>query len=181
VGRSARGARKTRSAAALALFAIAWLVGLGTFLLSSDAAAAVGQCQGELASVAPASDLAESQDWDELCQSESSNDQRTLTHRDVPICLWQGASAIAPLPVLPTDGASAEAAPRACPDARAVTELTSGSDHPPKLSPRFPVEGVLASAILIPARGEPALLVAPALPPGAGRLVTSSVYRPPRA
>jgi hypothetical protein len=102
-----------------------------------------------------------------------------VSHRDVPICMSEGASAVAPLPLSPTTPSTADASPRSCNHA-AVDAWAPNQDLPDKL-PKSSPEAALPGA-MSPPLGDCAPLVLPRSCSGRAALAHSAaVYRPPRA
>jgi hypothetical protein len=91
------------------------MMAFAAMLCAAPAAAAVaGQCHVELYSPAdratpPAEDPGDQWSCREV-------EPEPIRAHQVPICLIEGASAVAPLPILPTDGARAESADPPTPD-----------------------------------------------------------------
>ncbi|RLB48981.1 MAG: hypothetical protein DRI90_24940 [Deltaproteobacteria bacterium] len=146
-------------------------------------AGAAGQCLGEVASWGPEAPLPPRRSekdayWDRW-MSDGSVARGPVHHREIPMSLNEGASAIAPLTARPVDDSRIEATPRCSPwDGPEL--WVSGSDRQPDKSP--PATGeVVAPSLTEPEPVAPALRVLPRQiddQKAAGHRCT--VYRPPR-
>jgi len=144
-------------------------------------ASATHQCLGELASwipEPPAPPQCEDDAYWELWMCDAAG-SRPVSYREVPICLSEGASAIAPRTVLPTDDSRIEATPRCNPLDRADQWAASPEDRPDHPAP-------LLGDVVLPAPPSPpplpvvALLLPRRLIQGEVTGHRFAVYRPPR-
>jgi len=174
VARRRRRAPPGRALLVLAAVALSWL-------LAAPAAAAAQQCLEQTASRAaerPAQ-AAPADDWEAwMCASDRA--AREWPASAVPMCLSEGASAVAPRPIHPVDGARAEAVHR-CPDRDGAEQWRAGSpDKPSKPPPPAPHDGTLATPpASTPPSSRPVTIEHPLPGPGPAG-VKPSVYRPPR-
>jgi len=163
--------------------AMALLLGAG-----QAQASAASQCVGELASWIPQapSPPARTQErseedayWD-LWMSDGATTGCTVNPREVPMCLSEGASAVAPRTLLPTDDSRIEATPRCNPLDGPDQWAPSPDERPDHPAP--PIGDATLPSPPSPVPGAAAPLVLPRCEangntPGHPYMV----YRPPRA
>ncbi len=150
-------------------------------------ASAASQCIGELASWVPPApsppkqtqERSEADAYWDLWMSDGAAPCNTVSPREVPMCLSEGASAIAPRTVQPTDDSRIEVTPRCNPFDGPDQFAPSPDERPDHRAP------LLGDAMLpappSPVPGVPAPLVLPrCMAHGDAPGFRHIVYRPPR-
>jgi hypothetical protein len=171
-----RASDKRPIAARLAVVLVAVAAWLG--VLPSARAATAEQCVEVLASYGeppPASAEDDGPDW--LCPV---GEPHRVSDSEVPICLLEGASAVAPLPIRAIGEARIEASPR-CPSVDGPHVRGAPEEPAPKLSPEAPAAAVLPESL--PTLGGAASVDEVPTDGGvetAPRGFPSGIYRPPR-
>lgn len=142
------------------------------------------QCEAEpVMSVAP--EQRSEEPWSELADDDDRADCDGLVIErsgQVPICLLEGASAVADRPVHEVDGVAIEAADGTCIAFPGADEVTAPSEDKPFEAPQSVYAAVEPISLDVPQMPPPVLaeMLAPRLwsaPPGH----TGRVFRPPRS